>query len=84
MCGGPATPILSGVDSQKQAFRVTLDLELEDGTLKGTVRNGSGPTREFSGWLGLVGAIDALLPATFAPSDKAFPIPTPPQEETDQ
>jgi hypothetical protein len=80
MCGGARTPILSGVDSKNRSIRVTLQLELVDGTIKGTVHNGSGPGREFSGWLGMVGAIDAILPATFAPSDKAFPNPTPPQE----
>jgi hypothetical protein len=80
MCGGAKRPILSGVDSENTSFSLNLDLELADGTLKGTVRNGSGPVRAFSGWLGMVGAIDALLPATDAPSDKAFPIPNPPQE----
>src|SRR4051794_10483065 len=78
MCGGAGKPILSGVDSENTSIHIDLDLELSGGCLSGRARNGSGPEREFSGWLGMVGAIDALLPATFAPSDKAFP--TPPQE----
>jgi hypothetical protein len=84
MCGGAVTPILSGVETRSTSITVTLEIELADGCLSGRVRNGSGPSREFSGWLGLVGAIDALLPATFAPSDKAFPNPSPPQEEKKQ
>ena len=73
MCGGPRTLILSGVDSKKTSIHLELDLEVADGSLSGRVHNGSGPVREFSGWLGLVGAIDALIPTTSAPYDKAFP-----------
>ena len=64
------------MDSENTSIHIDLDLELAGGCLSGRARDGSGPVREFSGWLGLVGAIDALLPPTFAPSDKALPHPT--------
>ena len=81
MCGGPPEPILSGVDSESTSIHIDLDLELDGGCLSGRARNDSGPVREFSGWLGMVGAIDALLPPTSAPADTAFP--TPPKEKSD-
>jgi hypothetical protein len=75
MCGGPFSPILSGVDSETNPIHLDLELEVTDGALSGRVKNGSGPVKAFSGWLGLVGAIDALIPDTHAPYDKAFPRP---------
>ena len=41
--------------------QITLDLEVTDDFLSGQARNGSGPGRPFSGWLGLMAAIDELL-----------------------
>jgi hypothetical protein len=41
--------------------QITLDLEVTDDFLSGLARNGSGPGRPFSGWLGLMAAIDELL-----------------------
>ena len=41
--------------------QITLDLEVTDDYLSGLARNGSGPGRPFSGWLGLMAAIDELL-----------------------
>jgi len=41
---------------------VRLEIEAEGNSLAGLVRDGSGAARAFSGWLGLVAAIDALLP----------------------
>ena len=41
--------------------QITLDLEVNDDFLSGRLRNGSGPDRPFSGWLGLMAAIDELL-----------------------
>lgn len=41
--------------------QITLDLEVTDDFLSGQARNGSGPGRPFSGWLGLMAAIDDLL-----------------------
>ena len=47
----------------KTTTQITLDLEVDDDFLSGRVRNGSGPDRPFSGWLGLMAAIDELLAA---------------------
>ncbi len=46
-----------------ESTRVTINLELDvDGeSLSGHARDGHGTQRDFRGWLGLVGAIDALL-----------------------
>ena len=41
--------------------QITLDLEVTDDLLSGQARNGSGHGRPFSGWLGLMAAIDELL-----------------------
>jgi hypothetical protein len=40
---------------------IGLEIGSEDGVLRGSARAGEGPAREFSGWLGLLGTIDALL-----------------------
>ena len=41
--------------------QITLDLEVTDDFLSGRARNGSEHGRPFSGWLGLMAAIDELL-----------------------
>lgn len=43
--------------------RITINLQLEvDGdTMSGEARTGSGSTRTFSSWLGLIGALDVLV-----------------------
>ena len=45
----------------KKNAQITLDLEVTDDFLSGQARNGSGHGRPFSGWLGLMAAIDELL-----------------------
>ena len=45
----------------KKNAQITLDLEVTDDFLSGQARNGSGQGRPFSGWLGLMAAIDDLL-----------------------
>jgi hypothetical protein len=72
-----------GVDSADKSIHLDLELEVTDGSLSGRVHDGSAPVRAFSGWLGLVGAIDALIPDTHAPYDKAFPCPDPTQGDPD-
>jgi hypothetical protein len=47
-----------GVD---KAVNITLELRVDGDELVGRARNGTGEGREFLGWLGLLGAIDALL-----------------------
>jgi hypothetical protein len=39
---------------------VTLELELDGETLTGKATDGNGTVREFTGWVGLLGAIDLL------------------------
>ena len=56
---------------------VILELKLEDGHLDGRVTNVHGSRNEFDGWLGLIGAIDAMF-GTEAPTALA---PTIHQEE---
>jgi hypothetical protein len=42
--------------------KINLDLELDErGRLTGRVADQGGDARTFSGWLGLIGAIDALV-----------------------
>ena len=54
----PWTPEAGAMTNNAQ---ITLDLEVTDDFLSGQARNGSGPGRQFSGWLGLMAAIDELL-----------------------
>jgi hypothetical protein len=42
---------------------IRLELHLADDSMTGRASDGTGAAREFVGWLGLVAAIDALLPA---------------------
>jgi hypothetical protein len=48
---------------------IRLELHLADDSLTGRASDGTGAAREFVGWLGLVAAIDALLP-------EDVPVPT--------
>ena len=81
------------MENNDKSIVVTLELEVTDGALSGRVSDGNGAQREFAGWLGMVGAIDALLPPTAAPWDKACPeaqqpqspeTPSDPPQERDQ
>lgn len=42
-------------------INLSLELELDQGRLSGRAGYEAGELRTFSGWLGLIGAIDALL-----------------------
>jgi hypothetical protein len=63
-----------------KSTQITLDLEVDDDFLSGRIRDGSGAGRAFSGWLGLMAAIDELLaaaggegtpaPGTFKPQEE--------------
>ena len=44
-----------------KSTQITLDLEVNDDFLSGRIQDGSGAGRAFSGWLGLMAAIDELL-----------------------
>jgi hypothetical protein len=49
---------------------IRLELDLAHESLTGLASDGTGATREFVGWMGLVAAIDALLPGN-APVPRA-------------
>lgn len=40
---------------------LNLELELADGRLSGLATESGGDRRSFTGWLGMIGAIDAIL-----------------------
>lgn len=64
------------VDAQHmETKKVTISLELDvlEDTLSGRARNCSGGERDFLGWLGLVAAIDALLPSSGDSSQEVRP-----------
>jgi len=46
-----------------EAVTITLELRVAGDSLAGRAVDGAGHARDFSGWLGLVAAIDALVPA---------------------
>ena len=52
---------MGGVDAETVVIR--LELRMEESVLAGCATAGSGETREFEGWLGLMAAIGALVPA---------------------
>jgi hypothetical protein len=45
----------------RQTVVIRLELHLADDALTGRASDGTGPAREFAGWMGLVAAIDALV-----------------------
>ena len=49
------------------AITISLELRLSEGSLHGQVADSSGSTTDFLGWVGLIAAIDALLPDDQAP-----------------
>ena len=46
---------------QRRQLNLSLDLELLDGELRGRCHDGNGGDHRFSGWIGLIGAIDSLV-----------------------
>jgi hypothetical protein len=56
--GGKVTAMQS---DQPKRIQINLELQLDDGLLSGRASDGDGGVRSFSGWLGLVDAIDALV-----------------------
>ena len=55
----PRGPILLAM--QRRQLNLSLELELLDGELHGRCHDGNGGDHRFSGWLGLIGAIDSLV-----------------------
>ncbi len=48
----------------EDAIRILLEVDVADESLTGRASAGDGAVRTFTGWLGLVSALDALLPAS--------------------
>ena len=46
------------------AIRILLEVEVDEESLTGRASVGDGAIRTFSGWLGLMSALDALLPTS--------------------
>lgn len=61
---------------------ISLELQLDQNSLSGRASNGAGASREFSGWLGLLAAIDALLPDGPTPKSPASPTGGRPKEDS--
>jgi hypothetical protein len=47
--------------SDGKQITINLELEVNGDTMSGEARTGSGTTRSFSSWLGLIGALDMLV-----------------------
>jgi hypothetical protein len=54
------TPMIEHMNNAKQ-ITIKLQLELDGDSLHGEARTGSGSSRTFSSWLGLIGALDMLV-----------------------
>jgi hypothetical protein len=61
MCGASYPPKIGAVAQQTVVIR--LELNLAGDSLTGRVSDGRGAAEAFVGWLGLLAAIDALVPA---------------------
>ena len=57
MCAWPRGPMLPGM----QAITLTLELDSADDSLSGYASDAEGSRRDFSGWLGLISALEALI-----------------------
>jgi hypothetical protein len=68
MCATPVPPILFCVNGQ--SFHLALDVVVADDQLSGQVCDGVGQPKPFSGWLGLIAALDGLLDTTTATDDE--------------
>jgi hypothetical protein len=52
---------MCAVPTRVNDHRIELCVRRVDGSLQGSARDGTGNAREFTGWLGLLGALEALL-----------------------
>jgi hypothetical protein len=62
MCQALRWSKIGAVDRQTVVIR--LELGLINDSLTGRASDGTGAAREFTGWMGLLAAIDALIPAS--------------------
>jgi hypothetical protein len=68
MCAGRDTRILFSVTAQ--SFHLGLDVVITGDQLRGEVCDGVGQPKPFSGWLGLIAALDALLDTATATDEE--------------
>jgi hypothetical protein len=62
MCGSGISPMLRNMDrTTPTTLTLTVALQLEQDSFTGSARDDLGAAREFSGWLGLIAAIDELI-----------------------
>jgi hypothetical protein len=61
-------PIMCDVTAQ--SIHLALDVVVTDDQPSGQICDGVGQPKPFSGWLGLIAALDALLGTATAPDDK--------------
>jgi hypothetical protein len=73
MCAPLLEPMMMYMNDGRQ-ITINLELEVEGDTMSGEARTGSGTTRSFSSWLGLIGALDMLVgDGADGPSGEARP-----------
>jgi hypothetical protein len=70
MAQGPRSRML--VRMSEQTISISLELRLTGDSLAGRARNGTGADREFTGWIGLLAAIDALTSSNASPQESTF------------
>jgi hypothetical protein len=68
MCRAAHWASIRTVDRQTVVIR--LELHPNEESVSGRASDASGEAREFVGWMGLVAAIDALVPASITPPDE--------------
>jgi hypothetical protein len=68
MASGRKCPNLAAMNGN--AIRISVELRMSGDCLTGRVSDGTGLDRPFSGWLGLLAAIDSLLPGQAADSNQ--------------
>jgi hypothetical protein len=57
----PGSARLDAGRMNETPISISLELQVEDDSFAGRASNRDGQAREFTGWVGLMGAIDALL-----------------------
>jgi hypothetical protein len=51
-------------DVSAKTVHITIDASIDGGEIRGQIRNGVRPARQFHGWLALISALDGLLSGT--------------------
>jgi hypothetical protein len=80
MAGGRTATMLH--DMESRTVTISLDVRVQGDDVRGWAAAGDGHPRAFTGWLGLIGAIDALLgfPPDAGGAARALASSTPPSE----